>query len=161
MIHIEPCCTSKTVPALLNRLGSTGTELWHGCADLTLADLLTPIFAGYNGGMDVMLVIPCMHRFLADAFRSLIGQKCISTLYILTDVRGAGDHPEINLVRLFPNNVILASHVIADTLLLLPDIAWWGNLGRGEHIGITTRDPLTIDSLRRSWIELITRYRIS
>ncbi|KGF19381.1 hypothetical protein HMPREF1651_10090 [Prevotella bivia DNF00188] len=45
----------------------------------------------------------------------------------------------------------LASHPVADTLLLLPDTAWWGNLGRGEHIGTVTRNNLVVASLRKVW----------
>ncbi|MDU5343085.1 MAG: hypothetical protein E6150_01290 [Prevotella bivia] len=55
----------------------------------------------------------------------------------------------------------LASHPVADTLLLLPDTAWWGNLGRGEHIGTVTRNNLVVASLRKVWGEVAERYRIT
>ena len=57
--------------------------------------------------------------------------------------------------------VTLASHPVADTLLLLPDTAWWGNFGRGEHIGTVTRNNLVVASLRKVWGEVAERYRIT
>lgn len=161
MIRIEPCCTSKTVPALLARLGNAGTEFWHGCADLTIADILPPTIACYDGSVNVMLVIPRIHSFLAESLRSLIIQGSINHLSILTDARGDIGQPAISLARQFPNHITLSSHLVADTLLLFPDTAWWGNLGRGEHTGIVTRNHFIIDNLRENWDEVIARYRIS
>ena len=161
MILIEPCCTSKTVPAILSRLGNSGTELWHGCADLTLADLLTPILAHYNGGVELLLVVPRIPQYLADALRTHLAQGSIAHLTLLTDARSSTGAPAANLAQSYPARITLASHPVADTLLLLPDTAWWGNLGRGEHIGTVTRNNLVVESLRKVWGEVAERYRIT
>lgn len=161
MILIEPCCTSKTVPAILSRLGNSGTELWHGCADLTLADLLTPILAHYNGGVELLLVVPRIPQYLADALRTHLAQGSIAHLSLLTDARSTIGQPATTLAQSFPDRITLASHPVADTLLLLSDAAWWGNLGRGEHIGTVTRNNLVVASLRKVWGEVAERYRIT
>ena len=161
MLLIEPCCTSKTIPSLIDRLGNDGTELWHGYADLTLADILTPILASYEEVVDVTIVIPYLPPYLADALRIHLVQGSICNLTLLTDARGSKGQPAMSLARAYSDSVILASHSVADTFILLPDIVWWGNLGRGEHVGMVSRSRMLIDNMKSIWYNVVDKYRIS
>lgn len=162
MTIIEPCCTSKIIPVLLARIGSTGTEFWHGYADLMLTDILSPVIAGYDKGVDITLITPRVPSFLTEALRSLIAQGCISQLSILTDARGDMGKSVTSLAMQFPNRITLSSRLVSDTLLLFPDTAWWGNIGHGgEYIGMVTRNHTIIEGLRKEWSEVIARYKIS
>lgn len=166
---IEPCCAPRHLLALRHILGESGTALWHGHGDLSLAELLPPLLTRYSE-TELMIVAPA----LPDAAAETIG-KMMRREWMRMDGKGkARNIGHMTLVcnmsekrspmasswmksNPFGERLTLRDVQQNDTAILLPDIALWGpiNLTYGGHFtAMATKNASTIRSLREEWERL-------
>lgn len=51
--------------------------------------------------------------------------------------------------------------IVAGIFFLFADIVWWGNLRRGERVGMVSRSRRLIGNLKEKWHSVADMYRIS
>lgn len=51
--------------------------------------------------------------------------------------------------------------IVAGIFFLFADIVWWGNLRRGERVGMVSRSRRLIGNLKEKWHSVVDMYRIS
>lgn len=153
---IQPCCTQKHIPAVRRQLEKQTTVAFEGYGDLTLADLL-PVLGDTCIGHDLTIVAPNIPRYLRSAIlhsmTSTVVRQGKNTprhphLTIVTDTSEERSPDLRHLAESMPDRITLCHAVQSDTMLLLPDELWFGNIGRGARfVGVVTRDPNLIATI--------------
>lgn len=163
---IEPCCAPKHVLALRSKLGENGTAFWQGHGDLSLAELLPAILTRYSQ-VDMMLVAPSLPDDAAKAVQHWMKTQwmradgkgkidVIRHLTLIADLRKRksplasgwmADNP-------FGERMTLRNMQQNDTAILLPDIAFLGNINLsygGHFTALATKNAKVIENLRNMY----------
>lgn len=83
-------------------------------------------------------------------------------LTLLTDARGEKS-PGLMVWAdgVGEDRVVVASHAQADTMIVMPDLLWWGSVGRGlECSGIVTRDVTLREAVLEDKVEAVRMYKV-
>ena len=169
MYIIEPCCTQKHWPALLQRLKGDDIIFFHGYGDLSLSELLPVILTAYNE-IDMVLVSPSLPDSTARVLISWMrkqwarmdGKGSLNVIGHLTIVTNLNKEksPLASTWQdksIFGPRLQLRNVQQNDTALIFPDLAIYGNinLSYGGHFSaIVTRNARIIQSLRSLYDEL-------
>ncbi len=166
---IEPCCTPKHLLALRHILGESGTTLWHGYGDLSLAELLPPLLTRYSE-VEMLMVTPSLPDAAAAVVRRMMEQQyptrdgkgilnTIRHLMLVCDCSEKRSPLASTWLKKnpFPDRLTLKNVQQNDTAIILPDIALCGpiNLTYGGHFtAMATKNTRTITSLRSTFSRL-------
>ena len=166
---IEPCCAPKHLLALRSKLGESGTALWHGYGDLSLAELLPPLLTRYSE-VELLIAAPSLPDAASSVVKRMMERQWmkmdgsgklynIGHLTLVSDLR-----PERSPIASawltanpFPDRLTIKNVQQRDTAILLPDIALFGpiNLVYGGHFTATaTKNPGHIAELRAMYNKL-------
>lgn len=160
---IEPCCAPKHLLALRGKLGDGGTAFWHGYGDLSVAELLPPMLTRYSE-VEMMLVAPRLPDAAARVIRRMLQKQwmtadgkgkidVIKLLTLVTDLREQQSPMAFGWTKEHPfgERLTLKNVQQNDTAILLPDIAFVGNINLsygGHFTAIATKSAKTIAGLR-------------
>lgn len=167
---IEPCCAPKHLLALRSKLGKDGTAFFEGYGDLSLAELLPPLLTRYSE-VEMTIVAPALPNAAAAAVRramerqlmSIDGKRrlnAVSRLTLITDLREHRSRAASQWLADNPFGSRLVLHDVQqnDTAILLPDIAFFGNINLtygGHFTALATKNAKVIANLRRHYAELV------
>lgn len=160
---IEPCCAPKHLLALRGKLGDGGTAFWHGYGDLSVAELLPPMLTRYSE-VEMMIVAPRLPDAAARVIRKMLQKQwmtadgkgkidVIKHLMLVTDLREQRSPMAYGWTKEHPfgERLTLKNVQQNDTAILLPDIAFVGNINLsygGHFTAIATKSAKTIAGLR-------------
>lgn len=166
---IEPCCAPKHLLALRGKLGDKGTALWHGYGDLSLAELLPPMLTRYIE-IEMMFVSPTLPDAAATVLERMMrkkrmkadGKGSFDVIRHLTLVSNLCEKKSPAASRWLEDNPFGERMTIRnvqqnDTAILLPDIAFVGNINLtyGSHfIAIATKDSRVIENFRNNYLSI-------
>lgn len=163
---IEPCCAPKQLLALRSKLGNDGTMLWHGKGDLSLAELLPNMLKRYSQ-VDVTFVAPTLpdvaarlldewmqKQWIADDGKGRI--DVIRHLTLIADLRKRKSPLASQWLseNPFGERLTLCNVQQNDTAVLLPDIAFVGNMNlsyNGHFTAMATKNQKVIEDLRKTF----------
>lgn len=169
MLQIEPCCTQKHLLALRSKLGENGTAFWHGYGDLSLAELLPHILTRYSE-TEMLLAVPALPDAAAETVKNIMQKQwmrmdgkgklnVVKHLTLVADLRKKKS-PMANgwlTENPFGDRLTIRNVQQGDTAILLPDIAFFGNinLSYGNHFtAIATKHKKLIDEMRKNFLML-------
>ena len=160
---IEPCCAPKHLLALRGKLGDGGTAFWHGYGDLSVAELLPPMLTRYSE-VEMMIVAPRLPDAAARVIRRMLQKQwmtadgkgkidVIKHLMLVTDLSEQRSPMAYGWTKEHPfgERLTLKNVQQNDTAILLPDIAFVGNINLsygGHFTAIATKSAKTIAGLR-------------
>lgn len=161
MLVIEPCCTPKHLLALRSKLGQNGTAFWHGYGDLSLAELLPHMLTRYSE-VELMIVAPEIPDAAATVIRRMMqkkllrvdGQGKVNVVGHLTIVSNLDRSPKAGawlIANPFGERLTLCNVQQNDTAIILPDIAFYGNMNLvygGHFTAIATKNAKVIARLK-------------
>lgn len=163
MLLVEPCCAPKHILALRNSLGDGGTAFWHGCGDLSMAELLPAILTRYSEA-ELLIAAPALPDETAELLLHWLRKQwmrmdgkgkmnAVARLTLVTDLRQKKSPVASTWLtgNPYPERLILRNRQQNDTAIVLPDIAFVGpvNLTYGGHFtAIATKNAATIAELR-------------
>lgn len=140
-----------------------GAAMFHGCGDLSMAELLPAVVTHYSGS-DVMLAVPSVPDMVAEVINTWMARQwarmdgkgkmdVIAHLTIVADLSERRSPMASEWVKEnpYPERMILKNVQQNDTAILLPDIALVGpmNLTYGGHFtAMATKNARTIETLR-------------
>ena len=164
---IEPCCTQKHWPALRRQLDDDKSVFFHGYGDLSLDELLPVIMTRYSE-TDMMLVCPALPDRAAELLLSWLNKtwarsdgrghvNIIKALTIITDAKKSPLVMGWKENNPYPERLFVRDVQQRDTALLLPDLAFYGNLNlvhQSHFTTIATRNPCIISELREVYTSL-------
>ena len=166
---IEPCCAPKHLLALRGKLGDRGTVLWHGYGDLSLAELLPPMLTRYSE-TEMMFVSPTLPDAAARVLERMMRKKwmradgtgridMIRHLTLVTDLREQKSPAASRWINENPfgERMTIRNVQQNDTAILLPDIAFVGNINLtyGSHFtAMATKDTRVIGNLRKNYLSI-------
>ena len=164
MYLIEPCCAQRHLREVRHAIKDGGTTEIEGYGDLSLAELLEPLVARYNG-VELLIVAPALPDQAAEALA-----KWMKLTWARMDGRGhiwRITHLTIvaNLTKKrspmasawkkdnpWGERLTMIHRQQEDTAIVLPDFAIEGpvNMQYGHHFTATaTTDPERISALRK------------
>ena len=160
---IEPCCAPKHLLALRGKLGEDGTAFWHGYGDLSIAELLPRMLTRYSGA-DMIFAVPALPDAAASVIRRMMEKQwltadgkgkidVISHLTLITDLREQKSPMVYGWTKENPfgERLTLKNVQQNDTVILLPDIAFVGNINLrygGHFTAIATKNKKVIADFR-------------
>jgi len=166
MLLVEPCCTQKHLLALRNKLGDSGTAFFHGYGDVSLSELLPSLLVRYSEA-DMVIAAPSIPDGAAGTIAYWMNRQwarsdgkgktdVVARLLLVTDLRPSkspmasqwlDDNP-------FGERLELRSVQQNDTAIILPDIAFLGNVNLtygGHFTAVATKNTKTIGALRSQY----------
>ena len=168
MLLIEPCCTQKHLLSLRSKLGENGTSFFHGYGDLSMAEMLPAMLTRYceaemtlavptlpNGATETVMKIMRMQRMSADGKKKL---DVIKHLTLVADLRKKKS-PEANVWLTdnpFGDRLTIINTQQNDTAIILPDIAFFGNINLtyGNHFtAIATKHKKVIAEMKENLLK--------
>lgn len=166
MLLIEPCCTPKHLLALRGKLGDDGTAFFHGYGDLSLAELLPHMLSRYVG-VEMMLVAPSLptaasgvlYRMMQKQRLTAAGKgrlDVISRLTLITNIKKTTSQEVSSWLQdnTFSGRLEVRDVQQNDTAVILPDIAFFGNINMsygGHFTAVATRNQRLMAELRRNY----------
>ena len=163
---IEPCCSQKQLLALRSKLGVNGTSFFHGYGDLSLAELLPPMMTRYSD-TDMMIVAPFLPDTAAVVLRQWMRKKWASAdgkskinvighMTLITDRRESKSPLASKWAAegTFGSRMTLCDVQQNDTAILLPDIAFFGNINLsygGHFTAVATKNAKLISDMRSNY----------
>lgn len=160
---IEPCCAPRHLLALRSKLGEKGTALWHGYGDLSLAELLPRMLTRYSN-TEMIFLSPVLPDAAASVIRRLMKKQdltadgkgkinVINHLTLITDLREQKSPIAYKWTKgnPFGERLTLKNVQQNDTAILLPDIAFVGNINfayGGHFTALATKNAKIIADLR-------------
>ena len=167
---IEPCCAPKHLLALRGKLGNDGTAFWHGYGDLSLAELLPQMRKRYSE-TELLLVAPSLPDAAASVVQRMMKKQWLAAdgkskidiikhLTLITDLREARSPKASRWIEKNPfgERMTLRNVQQNDTAILLPDIAFVGNINLtygGHFTALATKNAGAIKSLRSNFENLL------
>lgn len=169
MLLIEPCCTQKHLLALRSKLGENGTSFFHGYGDLSIAEMLPTMLTRYCE-TEMMLVVPALPNVATEAVNKIMrmqrmsadGKKKLDVIRHLTlvaDLRKKKS-PEANVWLTdnpFGDRLTIINTQQNDTAVILPDIAFLGNINLsygGHFTAMGTKHKKLIDDMKENYLKL-------
>lgn len=162
MFLIEPCCASKHWMAVRDAIGKSGTTLFEGYGDMSLAELLPAVMARYTEA-DMMIVAPAIPDQTAEALKKWMrrqwarmdGKGRVNVIARLTIVCDLSEERSPMVARWrsnppFGGRLTLIHRQTTDTAILLPDMVIIGpvNLKYGQHfVATATTRPAHVADL--------------
>jgi len=166
---IEPCCAPKQLLALRSKLGDNGTAFWHGYGDLSIAELLPQMLTRYTE-VDLIIAAPSLpdmateiiRKMMERQWRSMDGKGMvynIRQLTLIADMRKKKsplankwlyDNP-------FDSRLLIHNTQQGDTAIILPDIAFFGNINltySGHFTAVATKNTSVIADVRKTLLSL-------
>lgn len=172
MFIIEPCCAPKNLLALRHKLGEDGTTFWQGYGDLSLAELLPPMLTRYSE-VEMMMVCPALPDAAAKVLQQMLEKQwmradgkgkldVIQHLTLITDLRKKKSPMASQWVKENPfgERLTVCNVQQNDTAILLPDIAFMGNINLtygGQFTALATKNARTIQSLRANFEGMVKK----
>lgn len=169
MLLIEPCCTPKHLLALRGKLGVDGTTFFHGKGDLSISELFPALLTRYSE-VDMMLVAPSLPDSATNVLNHWMAKKWVSAdgkgkidvikhLTLITDLRKKKSPLASNWLSDNPYSERLEIYNLQqnDTAILLPDIAFFGNINlayNGHFTALATKSDRVIANLRSTYLGL-------
>lgn len=166
MFIIEPCCTQKQIPILRRKLGTDGTMFFHGYGDLSLDELLPVLLTRYSEA-DLMVVAPTLPNASAKVLKKLMERQWptldgknrlngIGHLTLIADLRKRKSPQASQWLseNPFGERLTLCNVQQNDTAILLPDIAFLGNINLtygGHFTALATKNPKVMEDLRKNF----------
>lgn len=163
---IEPCCAPKQLLALRSKLGADGTSLWHGRGDLSLAELMQPMLTRYSA-VEMMVVAPSLPDAAKEVLEKWMKKQWVTAdgkgnidvikhLTLITDLRKRKSPQASQWLseNPFGERLTLCNVQQNDTAILLPDIAFVGNINLtygGHFTAIATKNQKVIEDLRKNY----------
>lgn len=167
MLLIEPCCMQKNLLALRSKLGENGTAFWHGYGDLSLAELWAHILTRYSE-TEMMLVVPALPDAAAETVIKIMEKQrmrmdgkgnlnVIKHLTLVADLRKKKSPMANGWLTGNPwgERLTLRNVQQGDTAILLPDIAFFGNINLtygGHFTAIATKHTKVIAEMRKNYL---------
>ena len=169
---IEPCCAPKHLRALRGKLGENGTVFWHGYGDLSLEELMRPMLARYSE-VELIFVAPVLPDAGAEVLRYWMQKQwaradgrgkidVIKHLTLISDLRAQSSPLASEWLIKNPFGTRMTLHNIQqnDTAILLPDIAFFGNINMrygGHFTAVATKNTGLIAELKKNYLSLTNR----
>lgn len=168
---IEPCCAPKQLRALRGKIANGGTCFWHGYGDLSLTELLPHILTRYSE-VEMLIATPALPRAAAVVIKQMMertwmsmdGKSRIDNIGHLTLISDFGQKSAPTAYEWVKDNpfgerLTLKNVQQGDTAIILPDIAFFGNINlvyRGHFTALATTNTKIIDKVRQTLLSLTT-----
>lgn len=166
---IEPCCAPKHLLAVRDKIGERGTAFFHGLGDLSIREFMDALLIRYCE-TDMILVTPVLPDVATETVRGIMrltrarmdgkgNMNVLRHLTLITDFRESKSPVAATWItdNPFGERMTLRNVQQNDTAIILPDIAFVGNINLsygGHFTAIATANKDVISDLRKNYMAL-------